>query len=89
MISLNDFANSLCKPCTRPTCNVVWVWHTSKFYLIHTVTPMSVLEFAAASKSSAYFKGLSLESVPCGFSSMLSIDTLACENCSLHIKIFR
>ena len=36
-------------------------------------------------QSNVYFKGISLESVPCGFGSMLSIDTLACENYSLHV----
>ena len=39
-------------------------------------------------QSNAYFEGISLESVPCGFGSMLSIDALAHENCSLHVKIF-
>ena len=54
--------------------NVVWAWHTSKFYLIHTVTLLSAFELAAISKAMPTFEGISLESVPCGFGSMLSID---------------
>ena len=67
--------------------NVIWAWHTSKFYLIHTVTPLSTLELAAVSKAMPTLKVTSLESVPCGFG-MLSIDTLVCENCSLRVKNF-
>ena len=40
-------------------------------------------------QSNAYFEGISLESVPCGFGSMLSIDAFAHENCSLSAKNFR
>ena len=64
--------------------NVVWAWHTSKFYLTCTDTPLSVLKLAAVSKAMT----ISLVSVPCGFGSMLSIDALARENCSLHVKKF-
>ena len=31
------------------TC--IWAWHTSKFYLVHTITPLSALELAAVSKA--------------------------------------
>ena len=51
MVVFDNFATSLSKPCARRTRNVVWVWHTSKFYLIRTVTPLSALELAAVSKA--------------------------------------
>ena len=31
-------------------------------------------------QSNAYFEGISLESIPCGFGSMLSIDAFECKN---------
>ena len=78
-IEIIYFVNFLSKPCAHRTHNVVWAWHTSKFYLIHTTTLLSMLELVAVSKAMPSSKVSLLESVPCGFGSM-SIDALACEN---------
>ena len=58
MAVCEDFVEiiSVSKPCACCTCNALWAWHTSKFYLIRTVTPSSVLELAAVSKAMATSK---------------------------------
>ena len=78
-ISLN-FTNSLSKPCTCRTCNVVWVWHTSQILSnmhCHTIVRAQP---RSCQQSNAYFEDIPLWRAPqCGFSSMLSIDALARE----------
>ena len=71
------FANLLSIPCTCRTRNVYG--RGIQVLSSHTVTPLSALEFAASAKQ-CLLEGISLENVPCGFGSMLSINTLAREN---------
>ena len=89
MVVFENFVEMLSKPCARHTRDVVWVWHTSKFYLIHTVTLLSALELAAVSKAMptskvSLWRASLVDSVAC-----CPIDALACENCRLHVINFR
>ena len=70
------------------TCNVVWVWHTSKFYLVHTVTPLSTLKLAAVSKAMPTSKVSLWRASLVDSAGMLSIDALTRDNCSLHGNFF-
>ena len=55
MVVFEDFVEIIlgihCQNHAHATHNVVWAWHTSEFYLIRTVTPLSALELTAVSKA--------------------------------------
>ena len=67
-----------------PQHNVLWVWHTSTFYLIriHTVHTAVHTRARSCQHSNAYIEGISLESVPCGFG---SIALRCCPSTLLHM----
>ena len=74
---------------------MLWAWHASQASLSnthHTVTPSSP-QACNCQQSNAYFEGVSLESIPCGFSNLvpglcpLMLLQLECENCVVHQKI--
>ena len=76
-----------CQSCARRNINVVWAWHTSKFYLIRTVHTVFHTRTRICQQSNAYFECIYLfgerslwiwQHSP----GMLSIDTLARQNCS-------
>ena len=82
---LSTFMNSLSKPCTRCIRNVVWAWHTSTCTHCHTQP--------SRSQSNAYFDGISLECIPCGFGSIAlgccpSMLLQSQHESSLRVKIF-
>ena len=70
------------KPCARYTRNVVWMSHTSKFYLIRTHTVVRA-RACSCQQSNAYFEGISLESIPCRYG---SIAPGCCPSTLLHVK---
>ena len=61
-----------CQQCARRIVNVVWAWHTGKFYLIRTVhTVFRARTLASVSKAMPTLNVYtSLESVPCRFGSI-------------------
>ena len=85
MVVFEDSVNTnlMSKLCAHHTRNVVWAWHTSKFYALSHRCLCSSLNLSA--KQCLLH---SLASVPCGFGHILSIDAFARENWSLHVKSF-
>ena len=60
---------------------IIWAWHTSKFYLIRTVTPLSALELAVVSKAMptlkvSLWRASLVDSAACCPSTLLHVKTV-------------
>ena len=73
---------------------MLWAWHASlaKLSNMHRTVTLSSAQARNCQQSNAYFEGVSLESVPCGFGSLVPeccpsmLLQLECENCVAHQK---
>ena len=87
------------EPCPYYVACAACVWFTVEPSITDTMAYERVLsnmhcytvvraQACSCQQSNAYFEGISLESVPCEFGSMLSINALVRENCSLRVNKF-